>query len=92
MKRNLFDDLLLKIRGKDILGGIGKRNTGGGDQTRRILVPNKEPIRITTATENLETGIEITRNRHLRLRSWHEFGRLGIEFEAGVASFLGVFF
>jgi len=93
MKRwkNLFNNLLLKIRVEHILGTIGLRNISIRDQTcRRILITNVEPIRFTRTTKNLKARIEITRNRHLRMRSRHEFRRLNIEFEAWIACFLNM--
>ena len=84
---------MLKIRGKNILGGIGLCNIGSRDQTRRILVPNKEPISwLTRPTKNLEARVVITWNWHLGMWSWNKLRCLGIEFEARVSCFLGFLF
>ena len=86
---HLFVDLLLKIISLGVFGEIGWHNIGVGDQICRVLVPNIEQIRATTnsPTKKVEARIDITRDRHLGLWSWHKFRCLGIESEWYTACF-----
>lgn len=99
---HLFDDLLLKFLGEDILRTVGRRHirtrtqTGGCRSSRRrrrrrrVLVSTITPIGSTRPTKKLKARVEMPRNRNLgtRLRSGYEFRCLNIEFERRIRSFL----